>query len=513
VVPTQSRDPTFSGWQIADLPLDIQITAMRDHTADQLSQDGDEYTPREVDEAGEKKVEANGQLLGGREYKCRTFCIPNRGDKLFMLAAECARVFGYRDSYSLFLENKLLYKIIASQTEKGDLIRQEILPFPYRSRQVSIVTARSIFRQFGSRAVVDGRRVRDDYWEVKARKEGFTEEDRSGEKRPGAVKVRDAAATAETTAPPLAQGDKISSSSTMKWDVSMSDRDRHYIARTSKKGFPGGLMSMDPTRTPAFVEAEALHELARSPAFLEDGALRGLATPLPRSPPPNSLPNSPDNSTAVSQQSLDIDQSPHPPQYCHSSSGHKFEQTMKYSGMKRMAQGNPEPGQDLSQPNHDSKDVLETITQQILFSLRNPIPKDPKRKRQRVANTSATTPNELDHLNSPQKLTATFHLRWSLAEFMKEQFCESPQKLIGSVIALTGSATCAQATTVRDYLKRHWPDTGLLVLEILQKALDLDPSAEGKLTALEGKLISPRFGKSSANAFRMRVLHGNESVS
>lgn len=169
------------------------LPTVRDHTTDQLNETGDEYIPREIDEFGEKKVKPNGQLVGGRQYRCRTFLVPNRGDKLFMLATECARVLGYRDSYLLFNKNRSLYKIIASQPEKDDLVSQEILPFSYRSRQIAIVTARSMFRQFGSRVIEGGRRVRDDYWEQKARKQGFTEADLAGEKRPGAAKAREAA--------------------------------------------------------------------------------------------------------------------------------------------------------------------------------------------------------------------------------------------------------------------------------------------------------------------------------
>ncbi|PHH76809.1 hypothetical protein CDD83_4209 [Cordyceps sp. RAO-2017] len=173
------------------------LPTVRDHTTDQLNPSGDEYLPREIDEFGEKKVMSNGQLLGSRQYRCRTFLVPNRGDKLFMLATECARVLGYRDSYLLFNKNRSLYKIIASQAEKDDLVQQEILPFSYRSRQIAIVTARSMFRQFGSRVIENGRRVRDDYWETKARKQGFTEADPAGEKRPGAAKAREAAEAAQ----------------------------------------------------------------------------------------------------------------------------------------------------------------------------------------------------------------------------------------------------------------------------------------------------------------------------
>ncbi|KAK8020279.1 Chromatin structure-remodeling complex subunit rsc7 [Apiospora arundinis] len=182
------------------------LPTVRDHTTDQLGPGGDEYIPREIDEAGEKKVMPNGQLLGNREYRCRTFLVPNRGDKLFMLATECARVLGYRDSYLLFNKNRSLFKIIANQVEKDDLVQQEILPFSYRSRQIAIVTARSMFRQFGSRVIVNGRRVRDDYWEGKARKQGFTEADLAGEKRPGAAKAREAAAEANNNPPPLVGG-------------------------------------------------------------------------------------------------------------------------------------------------------------------------------------------------------------------------------------------------------------------------------------------------------------------
>ncbi|KAH7250958.1 chromatin remodelling complex Rsc7/Swp82 subunit-domain-containing protein [Fusarium tricinctum] len=164
-----------------------KIPSNRDHTANQLNATGDEYLPREIDESGEGKVEPNGTLNGGREYRCRTFLVPNRGDKLFMLSTECARVLGYRDPYLLFNKNRSLFKIVASQAEKDDLVQQEILPFSYRSRQISIMTARSMFRQFGSRVIVNGRRVRDDYWETKARKQGFTEADLASSKRPGAA--------------------------------------------------------------------------------------------------------------------------------------------------------------------------------------------------------------------------------------------------------------------------------------------------------------------------------------
>jgi Chromatin remodelling complex Rsc7/Swp82 subunit len=128
-----------------------------------------------------------------------------------MLATECARVLNYRDSYLLFNKNRSLYKIIATQPEKDHLINQEILPYSYRSRQIAIVTAKSMFRQFGSRVIIAGRRVRDDYWESKARKQGFTEDDMAGEKRPGGAKSREAAAAESQlqALPAFAQGEIV----------------------------------------------------------------------------------------------------------------------------------------------------------------------------------------------------------------------------------------------------------------------------------------------------------------
>ena len=186
ITPTQSSPPK-------ETPTKSVLKALptvRDHTTDQLNAEGDEYLPREHDEHGEQKVAPTGHPLGGREYKCRTFLVPSRGDTVFMLATECARVLSYRDSYLLFNKNRSLFKIIATQPEKDDLIGQEILPYSYRSRQIAIVTAKSMFRQFGSRVIANGRRVRDDYWEAKARKhETLRAPKRRAQARPSVIQT------------------------------------------------------------------------------------------------------------------------------------------------------------------------------------------------------------------------------------------------------------------------------------------------------------------------------------
>ena len=181
------------------------MPSVRGHTTDQVTAEQDEYLPREYDEAGEQKVSRMGEPLGGRQFEIRTFFVVNRGTKRFMLAIECARLLGYRDSYMLFNKNRSLYKINATQAEKDVLIYQAILPSSVRSRPISIVTAKSIFRQFGARVIKDGRRVQDDYWEARAKKQGFTERDRAEDKRPGATKAKETTAHLEASNNPITQ--------------------------------------------------------------------------------------------------------------------------------------------------------------------------------------------------------------------------------------------------------------------------------------------------------------------
>jgi chromatin structure-remodeling complex protein RSC7 len=127
--------------------------------------ENDEALLPEVDESGETKVDINGHLQGGREYRCRTFTILNRGERLYMLSTEPARALGFRDSYLFFRNNPVLYKIIATEAEKADMIERELMPPSYKGRAVGLVTARSVFKQYGAKIVVGGRRVIDDYWE------------------------------------------------------------------------------------------------------------------------------------------------------------------------------------------------------------------------------------------------------------------------------------------------------------------------------------------------------------
>jgi chromatin structure-remodeling complex protein RSC7 len=127
------------------------------------------------DDEGDEKVDENGHLLGGREYRVRTFTIEGRGEKLYMLSTEPARCCGFRDSYLFFTKHPKLYKVLVNDAEKKDLIEREVLPSSYKGRNIGVVVARSVFREFGARIIVGGRRIIDDYKVSQARADGFVE--------------------------------------------------------------------------------------------------------------------------------------------------------------------------------------------------------------------------------------------------------------------------------------------------------------------------------------------------
>ncbi len=127
------------------------------------------------DPEGETKVDRDGYLQEDREYRVRTFSILGKGRRLYMLSTEPARCLGFRDSYLFFQKHKYLYKILIGEEEKLDLIEREVMPHSYKGRQIGVVTARSVYREFGARIVIGGKKVVDDYDAQGARDRGDVE--------------------------------------------------------------------------------------------------------------------------------------------------------------------------------------------------------------------------------------------------------------------------------------------------------------------------------------------------
>lgn len=164
----RGRPVAASKKQAADIPLNeqgIPYEVINDELA------------TEEDTAGESKVDQTGVLRGGREYRVRTFTVKGRGDRLYMLSTEPARCMGFRDSYLLFQKHPKLWKIVVNDEEKFDLISRNIIPHSYKGRQIGVVTAHSVFKEFGARIVVGGHRIIDDYYEQLAISEGHTKDE------------------------------------------------------------------------------------------------------------------------------------------------------------------------------------------------------------------------------------------------------------------------------------------------------------------------------------------------
>jgi chromatin structure-remodeling complex protein RSC7 len=126
--------------------------------------------------------------LIGREYKIPAFSMPSRGDELLMLGKDVVALLNMRDSFVLVNKNPLVVKVDATQTDKNYLIENGYLRSTFRTRDITIVSARSIFKTFGHRVVKRGRRGKDDYFatgvpeedsEAEEEKEEFEEKKRS----------------------------------------------------------------------------------------------------------------------------------------------------------------------------------------------------------------------------------------------------------------------------------------------------------------------------------------------
>lgn len=127
------------------------------------------------DPEGEIKVDKLGRLKDGREYRVRVFTISGKGERLYMLSTEPARCIGFRDSYLFFQKHPLLFKIILPEDAKRDLIERNIIPHSYKGRAIGVVTARSVFREFGSKIIIGGKKIVDDYQVAAARANGDVE--------------------------------------------------------------------------------------------------------------------------------------------------------------------------------------------------------------------------------------------------------------------------------------------------------------------------------------------------
>lgn len=180
-----------------------------------------------------EKVDANGILQGDRQYRINTFTVLGQGERLYMVSTEPARLVGFRDSYLLFKTHHNLFKKVCSDAEKMDLIERHIIPNSYKGRSVNLVTARSIFREFGARILKDGKKVIDDFWEQKAIDNGDVPGEYADPTELYKFSLNAASAYSEANpagsgTPPLAGSALVAYQSDPTWMYQMARRTRDY---------------------------------------------------------------------------------------------------------------------------------------------------------------------------------------------------------------------------------------------------------------------------------------------
>ncbi|GEQ67549.1 hypothetical protein JCM33374_g1214 [Metschnikowia sp. JCM 33374] len=146
-----------------------------DDKGNEINVKNDEVVLEDEDPKGCAKIDENGFLQGDRKFRIKTFTLLGKGDRQYMVSTEPARLVGFRDSYLLFKTHLSLFKKVCTHDEKTDLINRQLIPTSYKGRPVNLVTARSIYREFGARMIIGGKKVTDDFWEDKARERGDVE--------------------------------------------------------------------------------------------------------------------------------------------------------------------------------------------------------------------------------------------------------------------------------------------------------------------------------------------------
>jgi chromatin structure-remodeling complex protein RSC7 len=89
-----------------------------------------------------------------RRFKAQTFNLPSRHPmRMYMLAIDAARTSGFRDSLYYFRRNPLALKLNATQWEKEYLIERSKLGSHLRTRSVTLVAARTVFKLHGAKTI------------------------------------------------------------------------------------------------------------------------------------------------------------------------------------------------------------------------------------------------------------------------------------------------------------------------------------------------------------------------
>jgi hypothetical protein len=179
-------------------------------------------------------------ILKGREYRVPTFKLPTRDDTLFMFSKDPAALLGFRDSFVFLKKNVKLIKVHIDNVEKGYLVDANLLRSTFRTREISVVTARSVYKQFGHRIIRKGRKGRDDYYYTE---EVDDEEDQISEEETPAKEVLEKPIPASSFAPVPEVGRNNLAHKLTAQDTMMNELNWMHNAAVSARQFNTSLFS------------------------------------------------------------------------------------------------------------------------------------------------------------------------------------------------------------------------------------------------------------------------------
>lgn len=129
--------------------------------------------------------------------------MPTRGNRVYMMSMDPARVLGFRDSYLFFLRNPQIVRVNTTMEERVWMIENGMLMANFKNKLIAVVTARSMFKIFGHRIVKRGKPRIDDYYESRAAEEtpaAESEDDGAGTSEDASASM-DAAQSEDTPVP------------------------------------------------------------------------------------------------------------------------------------------------------------------------------------------------------------------------------------------------------------------------------------------------------------------------
>lgn len=90
--------------------------------------------------------------VADRQWKVHTFTSPLRPNpnRVYILSIDAARAAGFRDSLYFFRRNPMIHKLTCNQEEKDRLIELGRLSGNLKSRAVTMVAARNVFKVMGA---------------------------------------------------------------------------------------------------------------------------------------------------------------------------------------------------------------------------------------------------------------------------------------------------------------------------------------------------------------------------